>query len=247
MVGFGEIAEQLRRSTVQVESGSGGGSGVIWTADGTIVTNSHVVSGDAANVVLWDGRKLRAGAESRDARRDLVKLRVPAAGLPAVQVRSSAEVRPGELVIAVGNPFGFIGAVTTGTVHATGRWIEASVRLAPGNSGGPLADARGRLFGINSMLANGVGLAVPSDVATRFVAREDPPPLLGVTVRPLNTSRGFGWLVLGIEPGSAAERASLLPGDFLLGEVEIDRGPVPIRFWRPGSDGLRQVTAVIDS
>jgi serine protease Do len=140
---------------------------------------------------------------------------------------------------------GFIGAVTTGTVHRVDRWVEAGIRLAPGNSGGPLADARGRVVGINSMVAGGLALAVPSDTVGRFVARQETTPMLGVTVRPLQTARGFGWLVLGIEPGSAAERASLLPGDVLLGGVDVDSGPVPIRFLRPGSDRVREVTAVI--
>ncbi|HET8547813.1 MAG TPA: hypothetical protein VFL57_07415, partial [Bryobacteraceae bacterium] len=113
--------------------------------------------------------------------------------------------------------------------------------------GGPLADARGSVVGINSMVAGSLALAVPSDAALRFVAREGSPPMLGVTVRPVNTARGFGWLVLGVEPGSAAERASLLPGDLLLGTLDVERGPVPIRFLRPGSRRLREVMAVIAS
>jgi serine protease Do len=235
-VGFGDVAEQLRRSTVQVESGQGGGSGVIWTADGTIVTNSHVVAGEAANVVLWDGRKLRGKVVGRDGTRDLLKLRVAATQLPAVQVRSSSDVRAGELVVAVGNPLGFIGAVTTGTVHAVGRWVEASVRLAPGNSGGPLADARGRLIGVNSMIAGGVALAVPSAAAARFVQRDGSPPTLGVTVRPVTTARGFGWLILGVEPGSAAERASAhrCSGAICFWAVSTSNaGPCPYGFCAP--------------
>src|SRR5258706_12605695 len=108
-------------------------------------------------------------------RRDLASLKIGATGLPAATPGDSSALRVGELVIAVGNPMGFIGALTTGVVHALPnrkRWVAADVRLAPGNSGGPLADAQGCVIGINTMIAGGLALAVPSNVVAEFLARE---------------------------------------------------------------------------
>jgi serine protease Do len=138
MLAFGEVAERLRRSTVQVFSGGhGGGSGVIWNADGLIVTNAHVVRSAHPQVELWDGRRFDARISSRDPRRDLAALRIAGAGLPATAVGDSAALRPGELAIAIGSPLGFAGALTTGVIHSVDRkWVRANVRLAPGNSGG---------------------------------------------------------------------------------------------------------------
>jgi len=119
---FGEIAERLRRSTVQVFSHGhdGGGSGVIWSSGGRIVTNSHVARAEKAEVVLWDGRKLAARLVSRDGRRDLAELKVAESGLPAATAGDSDALRPGELVIAIGSPLGFAGALSTGVVHSVG-------------------------------------------------------------------------------------------------------------------------------
>jgi serine protease Do len=217
--GFGEVAERLRRSTVQVQTGQGGpawgaGSGVIWDADGLIITNAHVAREKTARVELWDGRSFPATVVTRDPRRDLASLRIEAGGLPAATAGDSGALRVGELVVAVGNPLGFIGALTTGVVHAlTARWVHADVRLAPGNSGGPLADARARVIGINTMIAGGLALAVPSNSITRFLRRGAQGIGLGVVVRPVPQ----GILVLEVVPGSPAERSSLLIGDLLVG------------------------------
>src|SRR5204863_544289 len=124
MFGFGEIGERLRRSTVQVfphGRGRGGGSGVVWSSDGLIVTNAHVARRPEAEVELWDGRRLRARVTGRDARRDLATLRIPATGLDAVTPGNSDGLRPGELVIAIGNPLGFAGALSTGVIHSIGK------------------------------------------------------------------------------------------------------------------------------
>jgi serine protease Do len=116
--------------------------------------------------------------------------------------------------MAVGNPLGFVGALTTGVVHAiTRHWVHADVRLAPGNSGGPLADARGRVIGINTMIAGGLALAVPSNSVTRFLRRGAEGVGLGVVVRPVRD----GVLVLDVQPGSPAARSSLMIGDLLIG------------------------------
>jgi serine protease Do len=231
--GFGEVAEQLRRSTVVIHAG-GSGSGVIWSTDGMIVTNAHVARGSQVGVQLWDGRELEAKIMSRDSRRDLALLRVNANDLPAAPVADSSQVRPGELAIAIGNPLGFIGALTTGTVHAIGplrslgphSWIQANLRLVPGNSGGPLADARGRVIGINSMAAGRLALAIPSNAVQDFLSESPSDAWLGVKVHPVKVPQSavqrtvFGLVVLEVEPGSSAANASLLPGDILLGTEE---------------------------
>ena len=104
IAGFGEIAEQLRRSTVLIHSGGrGSGSGVIWSSDGVIVTNAHVVHGSNVRVQLWDGREFDAAVASRDPRHDLAVLRIAAGSLPAVSPADSSQLRPGELAIAIGN------------------------------------------------------------------------------------------------------------------------------------------------
>lgn len=175
-----ELIETLRRSVVLVRGRDGHGAGVIWEAQGVIVTNDHVVRGDRAVVELADGRHLEARVTARDHEQDLALLRVPARDLSAAPVGDSRDLRVGELIIAVGHPWGVRETATLGIVSATGpgTWLgrtrrdllQADVRLAPGNSGGPLADARGRVVGIASMVMSpGVALAVPSHVVERFV------------------------------------------------------------------------------
>jgi serine protease Do len=233
--GFGEIAERLRRSTVLIHSGSrGSGSGVIWSEEGIVVTNAHVIRGSRMVVQLWDGREFEAEVRSRDPRRDLAQLHVDAADLPAASPADSSELRPGELAIAIGNPMGFVGALATGVIHGVGpltglgpqTWVQANVRLAPGNSGGPLAKADGRIVGINTMIAGGLALAIPSNAVRDFLSAGPANAWRGVTVHPAlfprtaNATRTFGLVVLEVEPGGPADLASLLPGDILLGTEE---------------------------
>jgi serine protease Do len=235
VTGFGEIAEKLRRSTVVIHPGGrGSGSGVIWTSDGTIITNAHVARGTQISLQLWDGREFDATVASRDPHRDLAALRIDATNLPSAVVADSSQVRPGELAIAIGNPLGFVGALTTGVVHGVGplrglgsqSWVQADVRLAPGNSGGPLADARGRVIGINTMIAGRLALAIPSNIVQDFLSAGPSGAWLGVTVHPVRIPRSsaaggrgesFGLVLLEVEPRSPASSASFLPGDILLG------------------------------
>lgn len=239
-VGFGEVAERLRRSTVHIGSGGRGhGSGIIvksgansaLKSDAVIVTNAHVAAVGPPAVTLWDGRSFQARIDALDRRRDLALLRIPVSDsddLPAAVLGDSNRLRPGELVIAIGNPLGFMGALTAGIVHAVGplpglgprKWIQAGVRLAPGNSGGPLADAAGTVVGVNTMVAGRLGLAVPSNEVTRLLSGNQP-QLLGVVLQPVPLSiegrERLGLRIVEILPDSAASRASLLPGDILVG------------------------------
>src|SRR5262249_42973534 len=151
--------------------------------DGTILTNAHVMRSPRLRVQLWDGRECDASVAARDHAYDLARLEIDksqlgATRLQAAEIGDSSRVRPGELAIAIGNPLGFVGALTTGVVHAVGpvrglgpqSWVQADVRLAPGNSGGPLADAAGRVIGINTMAAGRLALAIPSNVVVGFLA-----------------------------------------------------------------------------
>jgi serine protease Do len=217
---FTATADRLRRSTVQVEGPrGGGGSGVIWGEDGLVVTNAHVARQASGRIQLADGRVARATVAARDPQLDLALLQVDVQGLPAATAADSDALRVGEIVLAAGSPYGHAGTVTVGVIHGntTRRWIEADLRLGPGNSGGPMADARGRIIGINTMVANGVALAIPSNIVGRFVARSGRPARrLGVTVEAVNMPQ-FGLLILEVERESAAQLAGLHVGDVLTG------------------------------
>ena len=261
--GFGEVVEKLRRSTVQVKAGRhSGGSGVVWSPSGQILTNAHVVEGAAtAEVELWDGGRLAARIGKRDRRRDLALLEVNGAGLPAATSADSNALRVGELVIAVGNPMGFIGAASTGVVHRVEyrSWVVSRLRLAPGNSGGPLANARGEVVGINAMIAGGLAFAIPSNSVAQFLKASLDHSGLGVVVRPIVVRRILaGIVVLEVIPHSPADRASLLQGDILVGSfgkrfqsvqdlgsaIHTSRGGIlELQFRRGASANVRTVAA----
>ena len=228
------IAQQLKNCTVQVRSSSiGGGSGVIWHSDGLIITNAHVAQSEKSIVELEDGQVFEAVRTSVDPRLDLAALQINATDLPAATVGDSQALRVGELVLAVGNPLGAVGVLTTGIIHTLTltntqkceairnfqpqQWIGADVRLAPGNSGGCLSDAQGRVIGINTMIAGGLALAVPSHVVEGFL-KAGSRPYLGITMQPVIVlGRRFGLLLLDVAKGSLAEAAGLLAGDVLIG------------------------------
>ena len=169
-----QVAEALRRVTVEIFGPSGRGAGVVWSSDGVIITNAHVVQGTSM-VRFQDERTCHAELLAKDRIADLAMLRIPVVGIECVKLRDARTLRAGEMVVAVGHPFGEAGAVSLGIVHtaSSGPLIEADIRLAPGNSGGPLADAEGHVVGINCMVANGMGIAISTVAIQRFL-REIP-------------------------------------------------------------------------
>ena len=176
MIDLADVAADLRRVTVEVtDDGRSLGSGVIWPS-GFIVTNAHVVRRPHVTARLVDGRCLEGEVVARDAAIDLALLRVIGTGLAPARVAPPGATRVGSLVIAIGHPFGVRGALTAGIVHAIRPIVRdgpdrilADVRLAPGNSGGPLADATGRVVGVNAMIVENLALAIPMTDVTRFV------------------------------------------------------------------------------
>ena len=177
-----DVAESVRTSLVQVRSGGrGGGAGTVWHSDGLILTNAHVVEHEPVRVVLPQGDTVPARVVARDKHLDIAALAVDATDLTTIEVGESRRLRPGELVLALGHPWGVKGSVTAGVVigmsserpeteSAKREMIAVSLSLRPGNSGGPLVDARGRLVGITSMMTGPeVGLAVPVHVVKAFL------------------------------------------------------------------------------
>lgn len=229
-----DIVAAVTPSLVHVADGEGGshGAGVIWREDGLIVTNRHVLRGDRAGITLEDGRTLPGEVIARHPERDLALVKVEASGLPAARAGDSSTVRPGELAIAIGHPPGQRSAPTVGVIVAsgqatttegprTGDWLQADVTLRPGNSGGPLVNARGEVIGINTMVSGRLSLAVPSATVTHFVAGERPGAarvwlgVNGLTVPLARADGPSGFLLSEVVDGSPAGRAGLLLGDIV--------------------------------
>ena len=238
-----DLAQTARASVVQVRSGGrGNGTGVVWRADGAILTNDHVVAHarGPVQVLLADGRELRAEVKARAPELDLALLQVEANDLPTIQVADSRTLRIGELVFAIGHPWGQPWVTTAGIVSGLGEvpveggrrnatYIRSDVRLAPGNSGGPLLNASGAVVGINAMIFGGdLAVAIPSHIATEWLSREPTQPRgrLGVALQPAElpdalrqaawANRTAGLMVTAVEPGSPAAAAPLMIGDVLL-------------------------------
>ena len=225
------------------------GSGVVVTKDGYILTNNHVVDGaDEVKVALQDGREFTAKVIGRDPKSDVAVIKVDAKDLPAVPMADSDKVEVGDVVLAVGNPFGIGQTVTTGIVSATGRggaigldyedFIQTDAAINPGNSGGALVDTEGRLIGINTAILSrsggnqGIGFAIPANLARDamqglikdgHVTRG----YLGVMIQDLtpalakefNLKESGGALVGDVTPDSPAEKAGIKSGDVI---VEVD-------------------------
>ncbi|HEU5197131.1 MAG TPA: trypsin-like peptidase domain-containing protein [Methylomirabilota bacterium] len=170
------VGERLREVTVEVGTGDGSGAGILWAPE-LIVTNAHVARAASLRVRLADDRQLPATRVAADRRADLALLRVPRTRVVLASLADSDSVRVGSLVVALGHPLGLRSLLTAGVVHALGplgpggrRWIQADLRLAPGNSGGPLADTGGHVVGLNTMIAGGLALAIPINDVRAFVS-----------------------------------------------------------------------------
>jgi serine protease Do len=153
----------------------GRGAGIVWHEEGLIVTNAHVAQRARLAVTLSDERTVEARVVAHDEGRDLALLQVDAGTLRKAPIGDPEGLRPGSLVLALGHPWGIPNAMALGVVHtvttelSAPRWIAADVRLAPGNSGGPLVDTTGRVVGVNAMIVGGLGVAIPVNVVRRFV------------------------------------------------------------------------------
>jgi len=173
------LVSTLRRTVVEIRSLAGGGAGIIWGGRGLVVTNAHCLRRDGSPTIEVDGKthSVESVAFARD--QDLALIRAPAVTGPFLELRDLDTLRPGELVFAYGHPLGVSHALAMGALHSvvrdkrTGdpRYIAADIRLAPGNSGGPLVDAEGKLVGVNSMVVGGLGVAIPASVVQAFVTR----------------------------------------------------------------------------
>jgi serine protease Do len=227
------------------------GSGVIISSDGYIVTNNHVVAGATEIWVrLSDGRRLKGKLVGSDPETDLAVIKVEAKGLTPITFADSSQLKVGDLVLAVGNPFGLGESVTMGIVSGINRnslgineyenYIQTDAPINPGNSGGALVDLKGRLVGINTAILsrsggnNGIGFAIPSNmvkyvvtslIKTGKVVRG----FLGVEITNIDPTKkalygiDHGVLVSSVIKGSAAEKAGIKPGDII---VEVNGKPV---------------------
>ena len=179
-----EVVQRVQRSLVALHNGRhGSGAGIIWSQDGLILTNYHVVVHGRPRVALADGSEHSAEVVAEDPEIDLALLRIEVGNLPAALVADTRDLRVGQLVLAVGNPWGQRGAVTVGLVSSLAKArmrgkrgevdvIRSDARLAPGNSGGPLVNAAGGVVGVNTLIVGGdQGIAIPSHVASAFVAQ----------------------------------------------------------------------------
>lgn len=253
-VGPAVVSIQAGRRPQAPERGGGTGSGVVVTPDGYLLTNQHVVNGaQHVRVAFVDGRSVDAEVVGEDEATDLAVVRALASGLPSATVLPGSPLRVGQLVIAVGNPYGFQSTVSAGVVSALGRALRSrrgrliedivqhTAPLNPGNSGGPLVDAHGRVAGINTAIiavAQGIGFSVPAHTA-HWVLSEvlahgrvrrvylgisgRDRPLDRRLVRALGLQVDQAVEIISIEPAKPSSQTDLRMGDLIIG---ADAAPI---------------------
>lgn len=236
-------APRPNRSAPEEEQPRGVGSGFIFSSDGLIMTNAHVVEGaDEVLVTLTDKREFKAKILGSDKRSDVALVKIEATGLPAIKVGDVGRLRVGEWVMAIGSPFGLENTVTAGIVSAKQRdtgdylpFIQTDVAINPGNSGGPLINMRGEVVGINSQIYSrsggfmGISFAIPMDEAVRVVEQlrtqgRVSRGRIGVQIGPvskevadsLGLPKAQGALVTGVEAGAPADKAGVEAGDIIV-------------------------------
>jgi S1-C subfamily serine protease len=248
------VAETLRPAVVNLRAGKGrdggSGSGILFTPDGFLLTNAHVVgSHERVRVRTGDGRDFQGRVVGSDPWTDLAVVQAEANHLPHGALGDSARLRVGQLVVAIGSPFGFESTVTAGVVSALGRTlrtitghlvdnvIQTDAALNPGNSGGPLVDAAGQVIGINTAViqpAQGICFAIPINMARHILSQlmkhgKVVRGYLGLHARTVPLARRSGLeqtsavLVMAVEAGSPAEQAGILEDDYIiaLGEQPV--------------------------
>ena len=236
-------APRSNRPTPEEDQPKGVGSGFIFSSDGLIMTNAHVVEGaDEVLVTLTDKREFKAKILGADKRSDVALVKIEATGLPAIKVGDVGRLRVGEWVMAIGSPFGLENTVTAGIVSAKQRdtgdylpFIQTDVAINPGNSGGPLINMRGEVVGINSQIYSrsggfmGISFAIPMDEAVRVVEQlrtqgRVSRGRIGVQIGPvskevadsLGLPKAQGALVTGVEAGAPADKAGVEAGDIIV-------------------------------
>lgn len=229
-----DLYTRVRESLALVYRKGSNGAGIVWSSDGLIVTNGHVVapSGEA-QVVLANGHRHVGIVVARHPTRDLALIKIATEGLTAIDAGDSSSLKTGEFVAAIGHPLGYRDAITAGIVVSSRPrpheesddsldLIRTDARFAPGNSGGPLVDSRGRVVGVCTRVAGRLGMAVPSNAVIEFIERgtgSRPHSPIGVTGVPVVLSRPdyeSGLLLTEVVDDSLAERAGLFTGDIIV-------------------------------
>jgi S1-C subfamily serine protease len=246
-----DIAAAVSPTVVQISTSAGLGSGVIYDQDGLILTAAHVVQAETeVDIRLFDGRTVRGKVLGTHERTDVAVIKIDGSpDLPVAELAIGAEIRVGQLAVALGSPFGLEQTVTAGIVSAVDRnvsmvsMIQTDAAINPGNSGGPLVDRNGRVIGINDQIFtssggnDGIGFAISIDlamiVADQIVAGQDvSTSLLGISTVPNADMRDPGVLVDEVSSGSAADQAGIEVGDVIVsfdGEAVADIGQLQVK------------------